>query len=82
MDPNEALKNAREASRKVAEASTQSEMASAAVDLMMYFDALDQSMTGGMFTPDDWERKRKSEPMDNKLPDRYVGRRTVSPRGF
>lgn len=80
MDPNEALKNAREASKKMGQARTNDELAVAAVDLMMYFDALDQAMTGGMFTPDDWERKGKPESKPG--PNRYVGRRSVSPRGF
>lgn len=71
MDPNEALKRAREASNKIGEATTPDEAASAAVDLMMYFDALDQVMSRGMFPPNEWIRKSN-----------YAGRRTVSPRGF
>ena len=73
MDPNEALKKAREASNIVGSDVSQDVALAAAVDLMMYFDALEKWMTDGGFRPSDWERK---------VANQFRGRRTVSPRGF
>lgn len=76
MDPNEALKKAREASEKIGTAKwSKGELEAAAVDLMMYFDSLDKWMTDGGFPPVDW--KRTGEPST-----KFEGRRQVSPRGF
>jgi hypothetical protein len=75
MDPNEALRKAREASENLGKDITTEEAAANAVDLMMYFDALDKWMSDGGFPPKDWDRKAI-------LASRFMGRRTVSPRGY
>lgn len=75
MDPNTALQNAREASKKIGEATTPDEAASAAVDLMLYFDALDKWLSEGGFLPIDWGEAKQTV-------QKFMGRRTVSPRGF
>lgn len=56
MDPNEALRKAREASEAIGKDTTAEEAAANAVDLMMYFDALDQWLTKGGFAPEAWDR--------------------------
>lgn len=58
MDPNEALRKAREASEAIGKDTTAEEAAANAVDLMMYFDALDQWLTKGGFLPNDWQPNR------------------------
>lgn len=52
MDPNETLRLAREASNRIGNGDP-----TAAVDLMMYFDALDQWLSNGGFAPKDWIEK-------------------------
>jgi hypothetical protein len=73
MDPNEALKNAREASKKFMEASDPREATAYAADLRIYFDALDEFLSKGGFLPQDWKSRN---------PNKFTGRRTVSPRGY
>ena len=75
MDPNEALKNAREASNIIGSDVSQDVALAAAVDLMMYFDALDKWMTDGGFLPIDWGEAKQTAR-------KFMGRRSVSPRGF
>lgn len=79
MDPNEALRLARKASEQFGKDITADQAAAAGVDLMMYFDALDQWLTNGGFLPEAWERKGKPEA---KPSSQFTGRRNVSPRGF
>lgn len=60
MDPNEALKNSREAARLILDSP------GSAVDdavqgqtLAEAFDALDQWLSKGGFLPDDWKTRRR-----------------------
>lgn len=75
MDPNEALKKAREASNIIGSDVSQDVALAAAVDLMMYFDALDQWLSRGGFLPIDWGEAKQTAR-------KFMGRRSVSPRGF
>lgn len=75
MDPNEALKNAREASKRFAEANNGLDEISAAADMMLAFDALDQWLSRGGFLPIDWGEAKQTAR-------KFMGRRSVSPRGF
>lgn len=72
MDPNETLDLARKAADTLAGNISPEAALAAAVDLMMYFDSLDNWLTHGGFLPDDWATvNRSAVPRRNNLNNHY-----------